>query len=682
MIVFFTKKKKTAKDQPEAKKVEQSKEFDFDEPEIDSTVETFSGRTAAIFQRMYRMILSVNLAANVCQIEMGERDLCGDKLPQRMYYSAFVEYIAKNLHPDDRQNFIDAFGSLNLSRALEGPAGGCSQIYMMADQAKEEADDELGLLCSYYEFRADLIPDNVAAKTRCMIYIKEVSEKPEEKLAVLRSDAPKLGSDDSSINWGEIRMKKFFGGAGVIYFEYNVAEDTLYLHPQSAGGSENVIKNYKTSIDARSDWSVFHGDTKKIKDAIDDALEGRDSDFEIRYRPVGRRTASFRYHRVLVTSGDERISPEWIIGSMRDIDEELRAKKSAKQIADHVDEMISSLFTDMFELDVDHDLMYRIVKADYGFERGSDSVALSQYINGSIARGIIDHDHAGEYKKWLNKSYLEHKTLGKKHEFESRMKLPGSLDYRWYSETIAKLDGGRRFLRFRRDITEAHELRLHQYEMAEASRYAEYNRKMLDTMASLVEFRNIETGMHIVHVRMLTKILLEDLSSRSPLYGIDRHQIDLYSEAATMHDIGKIVVPDSILNKPGALSADEYEIMKRHTVDGARIVDRLVLPGQEELLACCKDVALHHHERYDGKGYPDGLVGDENNICVQAIGLADACDAMISERCYKTGVSPEEAVRMIIEGQCGAFNPRLIESFSHCQTKMLDLYKKDADAEN
>ena len=84
--------------------------------------------------------------------------------------------------------------------------------------------------------------------------------------------------------------------------------------------------------------------------------------------------------------------------------------------------------------------MYRIVKADYGFERGSDSVALSQYINESIARGIIDHDHAGEYKKWLNKSYLEHKTLGKKHEFESRMKLPGSLDYRWYSETIAKLD--------------------------------------------------------------------------------------------------------------------------------------------------------------------------------------------------------------------------------------------------
>ena len=93
--------------------------------------------------------------------------------------------------------------------------------------------------------------------------------------------------------------------------------------------------------------------------------------------------------------------------------------------------------------------------------------------------------------------------------------------------------------------------------MAEASCYAEYNRKMLDTMASLVEFRNIETGMHIVHVRMLTKILLEDLSSRSPLYGIDRHQIDLYSEAATMHDIGKIVVPDSILNKPGATTRSE-----------------------------------------------------------------------------------------------------------------------------
>ncbi len=668
---MFFRKRKLNEDAPEIKE----REKDTDEPQIDDAAERFSGRTAAIFQRMYRMILSVNLQANVCQIEMGDRNLCGDILPQRMRYNAFTDYIAKNLHPDDRQLFADDFAPMALSAALGGAAGAHSRVYMMANEARGAADSEQGLSCSYYEFRAELIPDSAKIKTRCMIYIKELSERPEELQAPQRAETLRLGSDNLAINWNEIRAKKFFG-EDVIYFEYNVAEDILYMHSPDNDGRLRIIKNYMRSIDARSDWSIFHGDMKKVKDAIELAKKGRESSFEMRYRPNGRKSAGLRYHSVFLAPSDEKIPPEWIIGGLRDVDEELRAKKSAKDIADHVEDMMSSMFTDMFELDVDNDLMYRIVKSEYGFERSADRVVLSQYVNQTIESGIIAAEYASEYKKWISKSYLEHKTLGKKYEFESRMRLPGSSEYRWYSETLTKLDGGRRFLRFRRDITEIQEMRRRDYEIAEASRYVEYNRKMLDTMASLVEFRNVESGMHIVHVRTLTRMLLEDLAARSPLYEISKRQIDLYSEAATMHDIGKIVVPDYILNKPGKLSSEEYEIMKRHTVDGARIVDKLYLPGQDELMDCCRDVALHHHERYDGSGYPDGLVGDQNSICVQAVGLADACDAMISVRCYKNGVDPEEAINMILNGECGAFNPRLLESFRHCGAKMLELYRQ------
>ncbi|MCQ2553538.1 MAG: HD domain-containing protein [Clostridia bacterium] len=692
--MLFKKKKTEEKVEEQQNKIPE----DVMNPEVDSTAEKFSGRMGSIFGNMYRMILSVNLNANACQIESGDRNLCGDVLPARMYYSAFVDYLAKHMHPDDQESFAKDFAPQALADALTAANGGYSKVYMLAITPKkdkkaeivsnngeasnndedgsaflaslEELEEELD--ARYYEFRADVIPDKNPVKTKCIIYIKEVAEKPVD--FHFTSSKKNLPAELTEIDWAKIRMERFFEGDGAIFFEYNVAEDLMYINDAELT-NVNTIKNYLRAIDVRSDWSIFHSDVKRVKKAIEDAINNVSSTIDIRYRANGLKTAPFRYFRFHVAAADDAVPSKWVVGVLNDVDEEVKAAKSAKDIADHVDSLMDSLFTDMFEIDLEKDTLVKIVRTENGFEKSEFEDSLSQTLAKYIANGVIAPESASLYEKWLKKGHLERATLVGKYEFESKLKLPGHTEYGWYSETITKLEGTRRYLRLRRDISDIAEMRQKQSEMAELSRYSAYNEKMLDTMASLVEFRNVETGPHISHVRQLTKILLTDLANRSPLYNITPKQIEIYTEAATMHDIGKIVVPDVILNKPGKLSADEYAVIKSHTIAGAKIVDKLVLPGKEELMACCRDVALHHHERFDGSGYPDGLVGDANSIGVQAVGLADVYDAMISVRCYKEGMDSSDAVQSILSGECGSFNPKLLESFKYCQDKMFELYE-------
>ena len=137
----------------------------------------------------------------------------------------------------------------------------------------------------------------------------------------------------------------------------------------------------------------------------------------------------------------------------------------------------------------------------------------------------------------------------------------------------------------------------------------------------------------------------------------------MISDAAALHDIGKIAIPDEVLLKPGRLTPEEFEIMKTHTTKGCEILESLNYAQDEEYYRYSYEICRHHHERYDGKGYPDGLVGDEIPICAQLVSVADVYDALVNERCYKDAFSKEDAYRMIITGECGVFSPKLMESF-------------------
>lgn len=200
------------------------------------------------------------------------------------------------------------------------------------------------------------------------------------------------------------------------------------------------------------------------------------------------------------------------------------------------------------------------------------------------------------------------------------------------------------------------------------------NELMISILSHIVEFRNGESGLHILRVNTITKYLLKQLVQRTDQYFLSKADISLISTASALHDIGKISIPDTILNKPGRLTAEEFEIIKTHAMVGADMLSDLPIEQQEApLVKVASEICRWHHERYDSNGYPDGLKGEEIPIAAQVVALADVYDALTSERCYKKAYSHEESLKMILEGQCGAFNPALLL----CLEEIADLLESE-----
>ena len=188
------------------------------------------------------------------------------------------------------------------------------------------------------------------------------------------------------------------------------------------------------------------------------------------------------------------------------------------------------------------------------------------------------------------------------------------------------------------------------------------NEFLVNALSSVVEFRNLESGEHIKRVKTFTRILLNYLFEYFPEYGLTKEQIDLIVNASALHDIGKIAIPDSILLKPGKLTKEEFEEMKKHTVYGCELLEKF-RQEDSEFYRYCYDICRYHHERYDGHGYPDGLKGDEIPIWAQVVSVADVYDALVSPRVYKMPYEVNEAYRIIMEGECGIFSPTMFRVF-------------------
>ena len=196
------------------------------------------------------------------------------------------------------------------------------------------------------------------------------------------------------------------------------------------------------------------------------------------------------------------------------------------------------------------------------------------------------------------------------------------------------------------------------------------NRMMTGILSQIVEFRNGESGLHVLHINILTQLLLEKLMRKSENYNLSWSQQYMIATASALHDIGKIGIDEKILNKPGKLTKEEFEIMKQHTLIGAQMLDSLEMYHDEEMMKYAYEICRWHHERYDGKGYPDGLKGEEIPISAQVVSLADVYDALVSDRVYKKAYSHEKAMEMILNGECGVFNPILLECLVEIQDKV------------
>lgn len=197
------------------------------------------------------------------------------------------------------------------------------------------------------------------------------------------------------------------------------------------------------------------------------------------------------------------------------------------------------------------------------------------------------------------------------------------------------------------------------------------NDLMISILSHIVEFRNGESGPHIQHVKGITELLLQHLLAMTDQYQLTEDDIQLIVTASALHDIGKVAIPEEILNKPGRLTDEEFAIMKSHSAIGSQML--LDLPEEQlasPLISVANAICRWHHERYDGRGYPDGLVGEEIPICAQVVSLADVYDALTSERSYKKAFSHEKALSMIIEGQCGTFNPLLLQCLTEASDEL------------
>lgn len=191
----------------------------------------------------------------------------------------------------------------------------------------------------------------------------------------------------------------------------------------------------------------------------------------------------------------------------------------------------------------------------------------------------------------------------------------------------------------------------------------EGNEFMIEALSSVVEFRSLETGEHVRRIKYFTRIMLKYLMKYFPKYGLTPIQVDEIARASALHDIGKIGIPDAILLKPARLTSEEFEIMKTHTTIGCDILEKFRDQQSNDFYRYCYEICRYHHERWDGNGYPDHLVGEEIPISAHVVAIADVYDALVSPRVYKSAYANNTAYDMIINGECGQFSPDVLECF-------------------
>lgn len=211
-----------------------------------------------------------------------------------------------------------------------------------------------------------------------------------------------------------------------------------------------------------------------------------------------------------------------------------------------------------------------------------------------------------------------------------------------------------------------YQVKLEEKVLEQTQKIRKFNNSLLDLLGILVEFRDLESGNHVFRVKNYTHVLAKKLQTRYLEYNLTDKLIEDISNASVLHDLGKIAIPDNILLKPGRLTAEEFEIMKTHTTRGSDLIMQINDIMELDFFKLAFEITRHHHERFDGRGYPDHLVGDAIPISAQLVSVADVFDALVSDRVYKKAVEPEKARDMILNNECGVFSEKLMECFKEC----------------
>jgi putative two-component system response regulator len=252
------------------------------------------------------------------------------------------------------------------------------------------------------------------------------------------------------------------------------------------------------------------------------------------------------------------------------------------------------------------------------------------------------------------------------------------------SDIIYKPFAPKVVMRRAQNLMELYENRMHlEKKLAKRTKELEESKKIIESsneflinaLSSVVEFRSLESAEHTQRVKYFTKIMLRYVKGLYPEYHLTDEQIELITNASALHDLGKIAIPDSILLKPGKLTAEEFEEMKKHTTYGCEILEQFK-QEENEFYRYCYDICRYHHERYDGNGYPDHLAGEDIPIWAQVVSIVDVYDALVSKRVYKQAYAVDVAVRMIETGECGIFSDKILDCFQMAKSNLYDATEK------
>ncbi|MDO4487470.1 MAG: HD domain-containing protein [Eubacteriales bacterium] len=525
----------------------------------------------------------------------------------------------------------------------------------------------------YFEVRCERVQDIPAPRVCVMLYVRRTKGMYDDGKNEWTGNLDTDGTSEMKEKV-ELRVQGLMARKDMLFYEYNFDDDTF-----TYGGNgipDHTVKNLITAAEVNSDSFVHHDDFEALREIIEKGKDAKNSSAQLRIKINGLHNNNFSTYELYSYPILDGGVPKYIFGTLTD-QKVLVKPNNKKDFLEQESENILKSFCDIiYEVDATRDIVDHVVIKNNIMKRENKPSRFTTWVETQIESGRIHQDSAEFFRTLATPGFMPKNCRSGSFVKEALIKKRGSNNTKWYEISVRPEDTeGRNFLIIGRDIDEIKQLRDNKGRVAEQMRFAEFNESVLETLAGLVEFRNVETGVHIVRVQQITRTILEDIEVRSPQYELTKKTINLYARGAILHDVGKITIPDAILNKPGRLDEAEFEVMKTHTTRGAEIIDHMWINGDEEQKAYSRDVALHHHERYDGKGYPEGLEGDQISIGAQAVAIADVFDALVSDRVYKKAKTFDEAFNMILNGECGAFNPRVLESLRTSMDKIKHIYE-------
>ncbi len=417
---------------------------------------------------------------------------------------------------------------------------------------------------------------------------------------------------------------------------------------------------------------VYAGDMEKLLSVF---RKGNRDAVEIRIK--GEESGEYSWHRVRCKDVDDSDGHPYIVGIIENISREKKLENTNKELLEQMGFMFQDSFQRMYVVDLDKDTC-QVIRLGGQKRQEKPTVRKLSRIVAAYERTRIypaDLDNFRAKRIYLTSSSAFSKGR-KEVYFDMRVRDSLGPDYHWYTMLIRRAQHNEnRLICLAKCVDELKQQEILQHKYDEQIRYQKFSEKVIDSLGALVEFRDSDSGEHIMRTKQLTRIVATYLAAHEPAYGLTPEKIEKITMAASMHDVGKISIPDAILNKPGRLTAEEFEIMKSHTTKGFDILNSIEVGQDDEFSTYCREICRYHHERYDGRGYPDRLVGDEIPIWGQIVSLVDVYDALVSPRVYKPPYSHERALEMIVNGECGVFNPKLLEGLAACADDLRACYE-------